>query len=99
MATTSVDSYKPRAIRSSIKRANRPVERRDQLDGALLGLELRRGAVMVPGHAVDRDERDPLLDQPTCQERTLAEGMAAIAVANQRRLGGDIERARRPPCR
>ena len=46
---------------------------------------------MVPGHAVDGDERDADFDQATCQESALAKGVPAVTVANQRRLRGDVE--------
>ena len=46
---------------------------------------------MVPGNAVDGDEGDARLDQATCQESTLAKCVPAVAVADQRRLRGDVE--------
>ena len=49
--------------------------------------------MVVPGDAVDRDERDARLDQPPRQQRALAESVPAVAVADERRLGGDVEGA------
>ena len=63
------------------ERGNGSIKRRDQLPGPFLGLELRRGAVVVPGHAVDRHERRSRFDQPAGEQRALAEGVPAVAVA------------------
>ena len=91
IATTSVESYSPRCDQVVDQGRDGPVQRRDQLPGPVLGLELRRRAVVVPGHAVDRHERRARLDQPSGQEGALAEGVPAVAVAEHVRLGGDVE--------
>ena len=70
---------------------DRAVERRDQLPGPLLGLELRGRAVVVPGNAVDRHERRARLHQAAGQQGTLAEGVAAVAVSQGLGLTRNVE--------
>ena len=54
-------------------------------------LSCGRGPVVVPRDAVDRDERGARLDQAAGQQGALAEGVPAVAVAEPRVLGGDVE--------
>ena len=55
------------------QRGERRVERRDEHLAALGRRQPARGPVVVPRHAVDRDERDAGLDQPAGEQGALAE--------------------------
>ena len=86
-AMTSVVSSRPRWSRSWISDGDGPLE-----DGQPLVARLEDADVMVPAAFVERDERHAGLDQPAGQQAALADGRAAVRLADGVRLAADVER-------
>ena len=98
VATTSVESSRPRAREVVQERREGPIEGRQQLAGVVVERAEGRGTVAVPGHLVedriehvDRDQAHAGLDQPPGQQAALAEGVPPVGVAKLLALAVEIE--------